>query len=329
MINNMNIAICIDNNFIMQAGVFITSIKQTNKNNNISIYVLSESLNDSSKESLNKIVSNSNITLNFIKIDLSALPPLPLEGKNHISVATYYRILLPFILPQSIEKILYLDCDMLVLDNLLPLYESDISKLNAAASIDMFNNDTRINERLMYSNHAGYFNAGMLLMNLKNWRKNKISEKSIDFIRDYPAKCEAHDQDALNHALNGDYLKVSVRYNMQLDFFCDYKYLIVDKSFYPDIQASRENPCIIHFTGPTKPWLKNCYHPYAKFWDYFQNQTEWKNLKKKYEYKGKGLVKYFIKKTLITLHLYKEKKQFLKETYLQADQLLTKLKELN
>lgn len=311
----------------MQAGVFLSSIKKTNNSNRITVFVLSEALTEESKNSLMKIVAGTYIILNFIKIDLSTLPPLPLEGKAHISVATYYRILLPFILPDDIDKVLYLDCDMLVLDDLLPLYNSDISKLNAAATIDMFNDDKRINERLMYAVDAGYFNAGMLLINLENWRRNKISEKAIDFIKNYPEKCEAHDQDALNHALNGSYLKVSARYNMQLDFFCDYKYLIVNSSYYPDIENSRKNPCIIHFTGPTKPWLKNCNHPYKIFWDYFQEQTEWKYLKKRYEYKGKKLIKYFIKKTLILLHFYKEKKVFLQESYEEAEKLLNKFKE--
>ena len=112
---------------------------------------------------------------------------------------------------------------------------------------------------------------------------------------------------------------------MQLDFFCDFKYLIINESLYPDIRKSREQPCIIHFTGPTKPWLKNCYHPYTKLWEYFQKQTEWNTQKKKYEYKGKRLVKYFIKQSLIKLHLYKEKKQFLPETYIQAEKILSLL----
>ena len=318
----MNIAICIDENFVMQAGVFITSIKTTNKNVNINIYVLSEFLSDNSKNSLNTIVSGSNITLSFIKIDLSTLPPLPLEGKSHISTATYYRILLPFILPQNIEKILYLDCDMLVLDDLEPLYDSDISSLNAATTLDMFNDDKRINERLMYSLDAGYFNAGMILMNLKNWRKNKISERAIEFIGNYPEKCWAHDQDALNHALNGSYLPLSARYNMQLDFFCDHKFLIVDESHFKDIDQSRKNPCIIHFTGPTKPWLKNCNHPYIKLWDYFQGMTEWRDLPKKYEFRGCKLLKYFIKQLLKSLHLFKEKKFFLPESYIHAESIL-------
>lgn len=322
----MNIAICIDNNFIMQAGVFITSIKETNKNANINIYVLSESLSDNAKSSLNTIVAGTSLSLIFVKIDLSTLPPLPLEGKAHISVATYYRILLPFILPQDIDKILYLDCDMIVLDDLSPLYNSDISNLNAATTLDMFNDDKRINERLMYSLQAGYFNAGMILINLNNWRKNKISEKAIEFIKNYPEKCEAHDQDALNHALDGTYLPLSARYNMQLDFFCDHKFLIVDEKYFPDIDQSRLNPCIIHFTGPTKPWLRNCNHPYTKLWDYFQDKTEWKNLPKKYEFRGYRLFKHHVKQILKALHLFKGRKPFLPETYLQADNILAQFK---
>ena len=323
----MNIAICIDNNFIMQAGVLVTSIIHTNKNSPVTVFVFSESLNDTSKEKLLAITNNTKVNLVFNKIDLASLPPLPLKGKEHITVATYYRLLIPYLLPEDIDKILYLDCDMLVLDSLTDFYNSDLTNTNAAAVIDMFNDDKRINARLQYSETAGYFNAGMLLIDLTNWRKNQISEKAINFLGEHPELCEAHDQDALNHALNGDYLKVSARYNMQLDFFCDFKYLIVNESYFDDIKKSRENPCIIHFTGPTKPWLKNCYHPYMCLWDYFQNKTEWKVKEKKYEYKGTKLYKYLIKAFFIKLHLYKEKKQFLPETYIQAKKIMGKLDE--
>ena len=309
----------------MQAGVLITSILNTNKKEAITLWIFSENLNDTSKNKLLAITNGTNITINFKKIDLTKLPPLPLEGKEHITVATYYRLLIPFLLPEDVDKILYLDCDLVVLDSLTDFYNTDLNKTNAAAVIDMFNDDKRINTRLMYSDTAGYFNAGMLLINLKNWRNNKISEKAIQFLGEKPELCEAHDQDALNHALNGEYLKVSARYNMQLDFFCDFKYLIVNEAYFADIKESRENPCIIHFTGPTKPWLKNCYHPYMILWDFFQNQTEWKSLPKKYEYKGLKLKKYLFKAFLIKLHLYKEKKQFLKETYIQAKNILKKL----
>ncbi len=321
----MNIAICIDNNFIMQAGVLLTSIINTNKNNPVTVFVFSESLNETSKEKLSAITDSTNVSLVFKKINLASLPPLPLEGKEHITVATYYRLLIPYLLPEDVDKILYLDCDMIVLDSLTDFYNTDLTNTNAAAVIDMFNDDKRINTRLHYSETAGYFNAGMLLMNLTNWRKNQISEKAIKFLGEHPELCEAHDQDALNHALNGDYLKVSARYNMQLDFFCDFKYLIVKDSYYSDIEESRLKPCIIHFTGPTKPWLKNCKHPYTCFWDFFQNQTKWKNMPKRNEYHGKKLFKYQIKECLIKLKLYKEKKEFLPETFYQAKQLLKQI----
>lgn len=321
------IAICIDKNFIMQASVLITSILKTNKTK-IKIFIISNNIDLDSKKSLETLVQNSIISLEFINIDLNKIENFPIGNKNHLTNATYYRLLLPFLLPDYVNKILYLDCDMIVVDDLSNLYNTDITHTNCGCVIDMFNNDTNINKRLNYSLDAGYFNAGLILINLDEWKKNNISDKALNFIDTYPEKCLAHDQDALNYALNGNYINLSCRYNMQLDFFCDFSNLIVNNYFYSDIIDSRKNPCIIHFTGPTKPWFKNCNHPYTILWNYFQSKTNWKHLKKTYEYSGIKLIKYFIKKILIKFKLFKEKKSFIESSYSDAENLLIKIKGL-
>lgn len=323
----MNLAICIDNNFIMQACTLVASLRVTNKDLQLKLFVFSEKLSESSKEVLIKLVHNTQISINFITIDLHMLPNLPLTGKEHLSLATYYRILVPLLIPESIQKILYMDCDMIVLDSLQALWETNLSDKCAGTVIDMFNDDIEISKRLNYDPRHGYFNAGMILMNIPVWKRNKISEQALEFLINYPEKCLAHDQDALNHALNGSLVNVSARYNMQLDFFCPFSNLIVDKKFYDDIDQSRKNPVIIHFTGPSKPWLSNCTHPYTNLWDFFQHKTEFRDLKKKCEYKGTKKIKYHIRTYLTKFHILKPNPNFLRETYVTSNDILNKLKE--
>lgn len=321
----INIAICIDNNFIMQAGVFIKSIIETNKEEDIHIYIFNENISLENKNSLLKIIENSRITLEFLTPDLSLLPDVSTAGKSHLSMATYYRLLIPYALPNTISKILYLDCDMIVLDSLKQLWDTDITNKSGAVAIDMFNDDHDIPERLLYNPNAGYFNAGMILINLDYWRQNNISGKTLDFLRNHKDLCLAHDQDALNHTMTETALFISVRYNLQLDFLKDFNCLIVDSKYNDDILKAREFPCIIHFTGPTKPWLSNCDHPYTKHWDYFCSLTQWKNLNKKCEYKGKRKLKYNIKMFLKNIHLYQEPKPYLKESINNANLILEKI----
>lgn len=321
-----DIAICLDNNFLMQAATLLRSISETNKKHTFTIWLLSENISEENKECLSADFAGSNLKINFTKIDISSLPSLPLEGKVHLSIATYYRLMLPWLLPESVTKILYLDCDMIVLNDLAPLFETDLQGVPAGTTLDMFDADTTINERLDYDTSAGYMNAGMLLINLPEWRNFKISEKAIDFLRNHPEKCLAHDQDALNHALNGNYVRLSATYNMQLDFFTEMNDVILKPESIPDIVESLENPAIIHFTGPTKPWKKNCIHPYMPLWDYFQNKTSWSNMKKTWEYHGVSLHKYFLKKVLLFLQLYKDKKPFLDPAYFTASLKLEELK---
>ena len=93
----MNIVICIDDNFLMQACTFIQSLCSTNKGE-INLFIISERLSEESKNEIKQTIKNTNISVNFIIINLDSLPSLPLEGKEHISIATYYRLLIPFVL---------------------------------------------------------------------------------------------------------------------------------------------------------------------------------------------------------------------------------------
>ncbi len=323
--DQISLAICIDKNFVMQAGVFITSIKETNKDEKILIYIFNQDLSDENKNTLNSIVSGTEISLEFLSPDLSLLPEVSTAGKSHLSMATYYRLLIPYALPESVSKLLYLDCDMIVLDSLRPLWETDINGKSGAVSMDMFNDDPSIATRLMYNPSYGYFNAGMILINLDYWRKNNISGKTLDFLRDHKELCLAHDQDALNHTMTETALFVSVRYNLQLDFLKDFNCLIVDPKHNNEIIEARRNPCIIHYTGPTKPWLSNCDHPYTRHWDYFCSLTIWKNLKKKCEYSGNRKLKYEIKMILKKIHCFKEPKPYLSESINTANTILENL----
>lgn len=321
----MNFAIAIDRNFIMQACTLLKSIELTQKNF-ACVYILHDDLTDEDKTIILSQFNKEKIEIIFLYVKLDNFN-FHTSNKVHLSKATYFRLYLHKLLPNTIDRILYLDCDMVVLDDLLSLYNTDFNGKPCSVVIDMFSDDREIYQRLDYLEYSGYFNAGMILINLPVWTKEEISEKALAFIKDYPEKCIAHDQDALNKALSGNFIFASTRYNMQLDFFCDLSNLIVDSKYFDDIIASRKNPCVIHFTGPTKPWLANCKHPYMQLWDYFQNKTKWKNKRKKNEYKGIELLKYLIKQPLIKMHLYKDKDKdkFLSETFSQANDILKAL----
>lgn len=322
----MNFAIATDKNFIMQACVLIKSIEFTQKSKS-KIFILHDDLNENDKSLIISQFNSEIIEIVFFYVKLDNFN-FHTENKVHLSKATYFRLYLHKLLPPEIDRILYLDCDMIVLDNLENLYNIDFHDKPCAVVIDMFNNCEEIYNRLNYQQDSGYFNAGMILINLPIWKKEEISEKALSFIQSHPKKCLAHDQDALNKALSGNFIISSVRYNMQLDFFRDYSNLIVNKIYYQDINHSIKKPAIIHFTGPTKPWYKNCLHPYKNHWKLFLSKTFWSNYK--FEYKFESTIKkinYLIKLLFKKLHYFNYKKSFTKESYYYAEIILKEMVE--
>lgn len=291
----MEIALCFDNNFVMQAGVFIQSACMSNQANEITFFAISECFSDENKAILTDLVAHfQNKKIEFVEIDVATLNDFPVRKKDHISIAAYYRLLLPSILPQHLTKVLYFDCDMLVVDDLQPLYNLAIEDYSTAVVADMFYNDETITNRLLYNVTDHYYNSGMLLINLKYWREHSISRKLLAFITEHKDLCIAHDQDALNAVLHGTILTAPARYNIQLDFLKKEpsNMVIADKDVFDDALASGHNPCVIHFTGPSKPWKYQCFNPYGPLWDFFQGQTIWKNQPKTHEFKGWKLLKW-------------------------------------
>lgn len=302
----MIIALCFDNNFVMQAGVLIQSACTSNQNNEITFFAISESISNQNKTILNDIVARfQNKKIEFIEIDISSLNEFPIRKKDHISIATYYRLLLPAILPQNINKILYFDCDMLIVDDLQSFYDTNIDSYSTAIVADMFYNDQTITNRLLYNVSEHYFNAGTLLINLDYWRKESIAQKLVAFLSEHKDLCIAHDQDAINAVLHGTIVTAPARYNIQLDFLKKNpsNMIVTEAAVLEDMMQSGKNPCVIHFTGPSKPWNFQCFNPYKNLWDFFQTQTIWKDLPKTHEFSGWKLFKWKKNQLLERLNL--------------------------
>lgn len=179
---------------------------------------------------------------------------------GHITQACYYRILIPELVDKEIEKIIYLDCDLIVLGNLIDLFNIDINNYFVGAVEEKLFD---IKEALGMDENTPYFNSGVMLINLKEWRKNNISEKTLDFIRRSPEKIKLYDQDALNFILANKCLILNKKYNQII--------LGLKKTNIPD------NTFIIHYTGTYKPWHFVYNGSYKKLYKKYLKLTPWNN----------------------------------------------------
>ena len=261
-----------DENYCQHLGVMLQSLIQNNlSKNKLEIYIIDGGISKLNKDKLSSL-ENDIIKIYFLALDENLYNGFPIS--HHINKMTYCRISISNILDESIEKILYLDCDLLVLDNIMNLWNIDIQDYCLAA---VGNPLIKQRPELQMPLKSLYFNGGIMLINLKKWRDNDISEKVFNFINNNIDKIVLWDQDALNAVLYNQWLPLHPKWNVQTDFFkIEYRDTSFDKN---EFMAALAKPAIIHFSTSSKPWQYINNHPYkARYWQYLK-ETPWANFK--------------------------------------------------
>ena len=264
----VNIVFSSDDNYAQLMGVAICSIFENKKNNySIYIYVLDGGISQKNINRLNKLEKKYTFKINYIKIDTSFFKNF--YTREVYSQAAYYRIMIPRLLPY-IKKILYLDCDIIVLNDIYELYNTDISNYLFAAVEDLYLDKMRHKE-LNIPIKEKYFNSGVLLINIDKCKEINAPETILNFVNDYPEKLEYADQDAFNATMWGNFLCLDKKYN--------FLSLLSESSNLNEFIKINDIK-IIHYVGE-KPWnyfYKNIFN--IKYF-YYLKKTPWKNLKYK------------------------------------------------
>lgn len=325
---SMNIAFCADSKYVDYLCVALNSVILSNKTEDLKFYIISADFTDSEKDIVKSILLKSpdvKADVVFLSINAAVFSKLPTMA--HISIATYYRLLLPEILPDEVEKILYIDGDLLCLDSLASFYNQDLEGYAVSAGRDFYNDDVTCYNRLEYPFENGYFNAGVLLINLKYWRQNQIAEKAMDFITKHPEKCDFSDQDALNKTLNGKVFWTDFRNNCIISFFYhlkDFSKSKISIKYKREIEAAVNNPCIVHFTGGCKPWHEDYRLAFRNLYHVLYKKTFGKSIPKIYSIHGKELLKWKAKEFLTVTGIKKFQKVMQDETFSQVEETLMK-----
>lgn len=259
----INLCFCIDENYVVMLGAVFESIKDSNSHNDICIYVLTRGVSSASKKRLSSVFSDiKNISVNFV--DALDKDIEKLEAGGHISSATYIRFEIPDLLA-GIDKVLYLDADLVVVDDLMGFWQVDIEgKFVAAVENPFFDRY----QSLGMNQDWGYFNAGVLLINCKQWRDYSVKKRALAFLAEYKSNALMFDQDALNSVFSGDWVRVDPKWNMQTIMLRRFRELKDDIK----IQSAVNSPKIIHYSTSSKPWYRLDSHPMREIFLDFQDR---------------------------------------------------------
>ena len=295
----INIVACTDKKFMMPTGVMMTSVCENNMDTDVVFHIIvDEDMNTDDCRDLKDIVAAYRGKSVFFyhandKMQKKSFPKG--MNRNDITRTTYYRLFLAEILPQELDKVLYLDGDVIVRHSLLPLWNTNIEEKAVAAAYDCSSGRIEYYNRLKYPFELGYFNAGVLLINLKYWREHQVLNDFISYMENHADSIRCHDQDVLNVVFRCRKVTVPLKYNLQHLFLLkkcdDYDYWKLEQ----EVLEARGDPCIVHFTSRWKPWRiyrRGWVHPFSSTWDKYQNMTKWKGVKYDYRTKSQRIRRY-------------------------------------
>jgi len=208
--------------------------------------------------------------LHWISPSLDDISDLFVDKWAQIEV--YSRLLAPRVLPKDIHKVLYLDSDLVVLADVSPLYDIEQGAAAIHAIQDTIGTVSGYAGVFNYKElgidpAAPYFNSGVMLINLQQWRERHIAEKVIAYLQQYRESVKCWDQGGLNAILHDSWVPVDYTWNQMSDVLEPELWIDIGRPI-SELRRTRNHPKIVHYTHSKKPWLGNELPRYSYFFNY-------------------------------------------------------------
>lgn len=282
----MNIVLAADNNYVQHCGVTMMSILKNNED--IHFYLFTEGLTEQNEDILKNLVLANGGNIDFCNVPSDIVNKFPMSkfASHHISIATYYRLFISSLLPENISKVIYFDCDMVITGSLNDLWNTSIEgfALGAVYQHLGWSDYARSWERLNIPRNEGYFNAGMLLMNIDFLRHDNFQTRAIKYINENIDKIVSHDQDVLNALYYNKTKPISCRWNFLPLFMSKIDSTMFSNKFnyVNDVKEVNNTPVVIHYVSKPKPWQYGCTHKYKKEYFKYLSYTPWHEYRPKF-----------------------------------------------
>lgn len=271
----MDIGINIDDNYTQHAMAMLCSLCENNKSHTITLHILQKNLSNQSKLRIKELMMRYDNEVFFYEVDESLLKGVQFRKKNPLSMAAYYRLLLAEILPQAIERLLYLDVDLLILKDISWIFSLEIEEYALAATLDMFPYSNQHRMQLHMQADQKTFCSGVMLVNLRYWRDNNVTKGLLEYAKRHREVVFLHDQDVLNYYFKGKWFLLPPKWNRNA-FFNRALRCQGYRAF--DYKEYTLDPVILHYAAAgMKPW-NNTFIPLKKYYKMYLNLSGYEDI---------------------------------------------------
>ncbi len=283
MDNSIVLVCAADDNYSMPLAATTRSVVAHMKNpQKLSLYIIDGGISRINKERIIQNLKSEQVKITWLKGKRSQFKNMQISST--VTIAAYYRLLIPAFLPKEIEKAIYIDSDVIVRSDVETLWNQEIGDNYLLAVQDMGAPLVSSPRGLMNYQELGisadckYMNSGVLVFNLKKWRQDNTSLAVINYLNDYKQYVRWFDQDGLNAVLAGKWGELDPRWNQMPYLF---RFGSWQESPFGEEEYNNllNHPYIIHYASREKPWNDNCIHPQKElFYEYLESSI-WSNWK--------------------------------------------------
>lgn len=268
--DTISLLVTLDQNYLPQLQVLLTSLHINNSWEHMALYLLHSDISDE----LLAPVEHQCSTYGYPFLPLRVPPDLFRNApvSKQYPKEMYYRLLAPQLLPDTLNRVLYLDPDILVINPLRPLWETELGgKLFAAAAhtgkTELANNVNR----LRLGSTGDYYNSGVLLMDLAAGRREISSQELFCFVEQHGRELLLPDQDMLNALYSERILPVEdVLWNYDARNYSNY---LLRSGGVCTIPWVMEHTAILHFCGKAKPWKPGYPYRFGTLYQHYAQLT--------------------------------------------------------
>lgn len=248
----MNILVTIDRNYLPHFATMLYSLLASDPGRRFSVYVMNSTLTEDDLAYARRIIGDRG-EINLVRVAEDGLADAPTTDRYPREM--YYRIFAAEYLPRELDRVLYLDPDMIINGSLGELYDMPMGTAFFAAASHIGRLLHFFNElRLDMGEESPYINSGVMLMDLHRLREEQDIDNVFDYIDSHRGKLLLPDQDIIS-GLYGDRIIPldPYRYNMTERLYMLHR----QSAGHMDLECVRRTAAVIHYCGRNKPWRQN------------------------------------------------------------------------
>ena len=261
----------LDANYLPQLRVLLTSIRLNNPGETFGLYLMHSGLPECELEGLERWCGEAGWEFHSVPVDAALFDGAPVTAQYPREM--YYRLLAGQMLPESLSRVLYLDPDILVINPLRELWETDMQGNMFAAAAHTGKTELANNvNRIRLGTDHDYYNSGVLLIDLERCRSEVAPDELFAFVREHRRELVMPDQDLLNAVYGDSILPLDdALWNYDARNFNNY---MLRSAGEQDMDWVMENTAILHFCGKAKPWKPNYIYRFGVLYRHYESLAE-------------------------------------------------------